>query len=77
MSIDKTSEAMEQFADGLIGLFLGTMKSLDSRLNKIFDQRTREQDTESQSAVSKESNSSDSEIRGPYTNDKSGTNSNT
>lgn len=75
-SIDKTSEAMEQFADGLVGLFIGTMKSLEGRLNTIYDKRTGEQGTESQPTVSEESNSSDSEIRSPYTNDKSGTDSN-
>lgn len=76
-SIDKTSEAMEQFADGLVGLFIGTMKSLEGRLNTIYDERAGEPSAKSESTVPEESNSSDSEIRGPYTNDKSGTDSNT
>lgn len=75
-SIDKTSEAMEQFADGLVGLFIGTLKSMESRLNTIYDKRTGESSSESQPAVPEEPDSRDSEIRSPYTHDKPGDGSN-
>lgn len=69
-SIDETSEAMEKFADGLVGLFIGTLKSMEGRLNTIYDKRAGESSSESQPTVPEEPDSSDSEIRSPYPNDK-------